>query len=319
MADQEDLRPVPRPAIAEDMTQLIGHTPLVRLRRVTEGCVATIVGKLEKSNPWGSVKCRIGVSMIRAAEADGRLDGETVIIEPTSGNTGVGIAGAAAARGYRCIIVMPDSMSLERRALLRALGAELVLTPGAGGMTEAIRKAEELAAQYPKAFIPMQFENPANPAIHETTTAPEIWQDTDGLVDIIVAGVGTGGTITGVARALKRVKPTLRAVAVEPSTSAVLSGRERGSHGIQGIGAGFVPAVLDRSLVDEVVTVSTEEAMTMTVRLAREEGILLGISCGAAVEAAVQVGRRADSAGKLIVVILPDTGERYLSGPPFAE
>lgn len=186
-------------------------------------------------------------------------------------------------------------------------------------MTEAIRKAEELAAQYPKAFIPMQFENPANPAIHETTTAPEIWQDTDGLVDIIVAGVGTGGTITGVARALKRVKPTLRAVAVEPSTSAVLSGRERGSHGIQGIGAGFVPAVLDRSLVDEVVTVSTEEAMTMTVRLAREEGILVGISCGAAVEAAVQVGRRADSAGKLIVVILPDTGERYLSGPPFAE
>jgi cysteine synthase A len=277
------------------------------------------VGKLEKSNPWGSVKCRIGVSMIQAAEGDGRLDPETVIIEPTSGNTGVGIAGAAAARGYRCIIVMPDSMSLERRALLRALGAEVVLTPGAGGMTGAIARARELAAQYPKSFIPMQFENPANPAIHETTTAPEIWQDTAGEVDIIVAGVGTGGTITGVARALKRVKPALRAVAVEPATSAVLSGRERGPHGIQGIGAGFVPAVLDRSLLDEVVTISTEQAMAMTTRLAREEGILVGISCGAAVEAAVQVGRRADSAGKLIVVILPDTGERYLSGPPFAD
>jgi len=320
MSDRDSMPAThPRPKIAQDMTELIGHTPLVRLRRVTEGCGATIAGKLEKSNPWGSVKCRIGVSMIDAAEREGKIGPDTVIIEPTSGNTGVGLAGAAAARGYRCIIVMPDSMSLERRALLRALGAELVLTPGADGMPGAIARANELAAEHPNSFVPMQFENPANPAIHEVTTAPEIWEDTDGQVDIVVAGVGTGGTITGIARALKRVKPQLKAIAVEPSTSAVLSGNERGRHGIQGIGAGFVPGVYDPTVVDEVVAVSTEEAMEMTVRLAREEAILVGISCGAAAQAAVQVGRRPESVGKLIVVILPDTGERYLSGPPFSE
>ena len=319
MNDSNALRSCPRPKIADDMTQLIGHTPLVRLRRVTAGCGAEIVGKLEKNNPWGSVKCRIGVSMIEAAEREGKLDPDTVIIEPTSGNTGIALAGAAATKGYRCILVMPDTMSMERRHLLRALGAETVLTPGAVGMKGAIAQAEELLEQHPKAFMPMQFQNPANPRIHGVTTAPEIWEDTDGRVDILIAGVGTGGTISGAGGALKAVKPELRVIAVEPDESPVLSTGRTGKHRIQGIGAGFVPDVLDMNLLDEVVRVRSDDAFSMALRLAREEGILAGISSGAAVCAAVEVGSRAENAGKLIVVILPDTGERYLSGPPFAE
>lgn len=319
MSGTDALGSRPRPKIANDMTELIGHTPLVRLRRVTEGCVADIVGKLEKQNPWGSVKCRIGVSMIEAAEREGKLDTETIIIEPTSGNTGIGLAGAAAAKGYRCILTMPETMSRERRSLLRALGAEVVLTPGADGMQGAIAKAQDLVEQYPKAFMPMQFENPANPQAHRETTAPEIWQDTGGEVDIVVVGVGTGGTITGLAEALKGMKPELIAIAVEPDESPVLSGGQPGRHSIQGIGAGFVPGVLNMDVVDEVVRVRSEDALDMTARLAREEGILAGISSGAAVCAAVEVGNRPENDGKLIVVVLPDTGERYLSGPPFAE
>ena len=319
MSAARSLQSRPRPRIANDMTELIGHTPLVRLRRVTEGCGAEIVGKLEKNNPWGSVKCRIGVSMIAAAEKAGEVDADTVIIEPTSGNTGIGIAGVAAAKGYRCILVMPDTMSVERRSLLKALGAEVVLTPGEHGMRAAIARAEELCAEHPKSFMPMQFENPANPRVHRETTAPEIWEDTEGRVDILVAGVGTGGTITGTASALKAVKPELKAVAVEPDESPVLSTGQAGRHRIQGIGPGFVPGVLDMDVVDEVVRVRSDDAFTMTVRLAREEGMLVGISCGAAVCGAVEVGMRPENEGKLIVVVLPDTGERYLSGPPFTE
>lgn len=311
------VRPVPK--IADDMTQLIGHTPLVRIRKVTEGCGAQIVGKLEKTNPWGSVKCRIGVAMIEAAEREGKLDSDTVIVEPTSGNTGIGLAGAAAAKGYRCILTMPETMSVERRSLLRALGAEIVLTPGSEGMRGAVARAEQLLAELPKAFMPMQFANPANPQIHRETTAPEIWEDTDGRVDIVVAGVGTGGTITGVAEALKPLKPSLQVIAVEPAESPLLSGGQPGPHKIQGIGANFIPEILNREILDEVVPIPSQEAMDMAVRLAREEGILVGISCGAAVSAAVKVGSRPENAGKLIVVILPDSGERYLSGPPFVE
>jgi cysteine synthase A len=319
MSDPKALTTVARPKIADSMAELIGHTPLVRLHRVAEGCEAQIIAKLEKNNPWGSVKCRIGVSMIEAAERAGHLHPDSVIIEPTSGNTGVGLAGAAAAKGYRCILTMPETMSVERRRLLQALGAEVVLTPGTDGMRGAIARAQELVAADSRAFMPMQFDNPANPAIHRETTGPEIWEDTDGQVDILVAGVGTGGTLTGCAEALKSVKPEVKAVAVEPDESAILSGGQPGPHRIQGIGAGFVPGVLRMDLVDEVVRVKSQDALDMTLRLAREEGILVGISCGAAVCAAVEVGKRPGNAGKMIVVILPDTGERYLSGPPFAE
>jgi cysteine synthase A len=305
--------------IAQAVTELTGNTPLVRLRRVTDGAVATVVAKLEMFNPCGSVKDRIGVSMIEAAEREGRIGPETVVIEPTSGNTGIALAFVCAAKGYRLTLVMPDTMSKERRDILRALGAELVLTPGAEGMPGAVRKAEELAVADARCFIPQQFNNPANPEIHRRATAEEIWNDTDGGVDIVVAGVGTGGTITGVAQALKPRKSSLRAVAVEPAGSPVLSGGARGPHTIQGIGAGFVPQVLDMSLVDEVVTVSDDDARTMGRRLAREEGLLVGISSGAACWAAVEVGKRAQSRGKLVVVVLPDTGERYLSTPMFAE
>lgn len=319
MADRPSLPVRPFPKIADDVTQLIGHTPLVRLRKVTAGCGAQIVGKLEKTNPWGSVKCRIGVAMIEAAERDGKLDLDTVIVEPTSGNTGIGLAGAAAAKGYRCILTMPETMSIERRSLLKALGAEIVLTPGPEGMAGAIARAEQLLAELPKAFMPMQFANPANPQIHRETTAPEIWEDTDGGVDIVVAGVGTGGTITGIAETLKPLKPSLQIIAVEPAESPLLSGGQPGPHRIQGIGANFIPQILNREILDEVVPIPSQEAMDMALRLAREEGILVGISCGAAVCAAVRVGSRPENAGKLIVVILPDSGERYLSGPPFAE
>jgi cysteine synthase len=306
--------------IADSITDLIGRTPLVRLSRIGEGVGATVLGKLESMNPAGSVKDRIGLSMIEAAEAEGRITpGRSVVVEPTSGNTGIALAFVCAARGYRCILTMPETMSTERRTLLRAYGAELVLTPGAEGMRGAIAKAEEIAASTPDAFVPQQFENPANPGIHRRTTAEEIWADTDGEIDVLVAGVGTGGSITGVAQVLRERRPGFRAVAVEPTDSPVLSGGQPGPHRIQGIGAGFVPDVLDTDAYDEVVRVSSDDAFATTRRLAREEGILAGISSGANVWATLEVARRPENAGKTLVTFLCDTGERYLTTPLFGE
>lgn len=305
--------------IAQDITALIGNTPLVRLNRVSQGTGVEFLAKLEFQNPGGSVKDRIALSMIAAAEERGLIDSETIILEPTSGNTGIGLAMVAAAKGYRCALVMPDTMSVERRKLLKAFGAELILTPGSEGMPGAIAKAEELAAGDSRYFIPQQFDNPANPAIHRSTTAEEIWRDTDGALDLFVAGVGTGGTLTGVASALKDRLPELQVVAVEPADSPVLSGGEPGPHKIQGIGAGFIPAVLDQDLVDEVFTVANEEAFAMARRLPREEGLLVGISSGAAVHAALEVARRPENMGKRLVVVVPSFGERYLSTPLFAD
>ena len=297
----------------KDITQTIGHTPLIRLNRVTAGVNAEIYAKCEFFNPLSSVKDRIGVNMIDAAEKAGRIDRDTVIVEPTSGNTGIALAFVCAARGYRLILTMPDSMSMERRKLLHFLGAELVLTPAAEGMTGAIRKAEELAAQHGKSFIPQQFQNPANPDIHRCTTANELWDDTDGKIDILISGVGTGGTITGVSEVLKQKKPSFRAVAVEPTKSPVLSGGQPGRHAIQGIGAGFVPSILNTGIIDEIVQVADEDALATARRVGREEGIPCGISSGAAVWAAIQVGARPENAGKLIVAILASSAERYLS------
>lgn len=299
--------------IANNMLELIGKTPLVRLNRLTEGLGSEVIGKVESYNPAGSVKDRIAYSMIKAAEEQGLLKQDTLIIEPTSGNTGVGLAFIAAAKGYHLIVTIPETMSVERRNLMKAYGAEVVLTPGADGMKGAIRKAEELAAENPNSFIPQQFKNIANPAIHKATTAEEIWQDTDGQVDIIVGGVGTGGTITGIGEALKERKPDLKVVAVEPFDSPVLSGGKPGSHKIQGIGAGFVPDVFNGKVVDEIIQVKNEDAFETGRRLAKEEGILAGISSGAATFAALQLAARPENKGKRIVVILPDTGERYLS------
>jgi len=305
--------------IASDITKLIGNTPLVRLNRVTDGAAATVVAKLESFNPLGSVKDRIGVSMIEAAERAGQITSDTIIIEPTSGNTGIALAFVCAAKGYKLVLTMPETMSVERRNLLKALGAQLILTPGPGGMSEAVRVAEELAARIPNSFMPQQFKNPANPAIHRETTALEIWRDTDGQVDLIVGGVGTGGTVTACAEVLKPKKPGLKVIAVEPAASAVMSGQPKGPHPIQGIGAGFIPDVMRVDLMDEIFRIETEDAITMARRLGREEGILAGISSGAAASAAVQIAQRAENAGKLIVVVLPDTGERYLSTPTFME
>ncbi len=299
--------------IADDVTKLIGNTPLVRLNRIVEGARATVVAKLESRNPAGSVKDRIGVSMIEAAERDGKIRKDTVLLEPTSGNTGIGLAFAAAAKGYPLTLTMPETMSMERRRLLLAYGAKLVLTPGSEGMKGAIAKANAMAAEDPRYLVLGQFDNPANPEIHRKTTAEEIWRDTDGKVDIVVAGTGTGGTVTGVAQVLKARKPSIRIVAAEPADSPVISGGKPGPHKIQGWGAGFLPKVLDTSLLDEVIKVTNEDAGRDARRLTREEGILSGISCGGAVWAAREVAKRPENAGKLLVVILPDTGERYLT------
>lgn len=305
--------------IADDITQLIGNTPLVRLNKLAQGLGARVVAKLESFNPGGSVKDRIGISMLKAAEDAGLIENDTVIIEPTSGNTGIALAFVCATRGYRLILTMPDTMSVERRQLLAAFGAEVVLTPGAEGIRGAIDMAEKLMRQNPKSFMPQQFKNPSNPQIHRVTTAEEIWRDTGGKVDILVSGIGTGGTISGVAEVIKSRKPQFRAIAVEPADSAVLSGGKPGPHKIQGIGAGFVPEVLRLDLIDEIIKVTNEDALTTARRLAREEGILAGISSGAATWAALEVARRTEDKGKLIVVILPDTGERYLTTWLFPE
>lgn len=305
--------------IFSDITQTIGNTPLVKLNRITEGAGAAVIAKLESFNPLSSVKDRIGVAMIEDAERKGVLKKDTVIIEPTSGNTGIALAFVAAARGYRLILTMPDTMSIERRQLLKVFGAELVLTEGAKGMKGAVEKAEELVVSTPNSFMPQQFNNPSNPGIHRTTTAEEIWNDTAGKVDILVAGIGTGGTITGVAEVIKKRKPGFKAIGVEPDASAVLSGGTPGPHKIQGIGAGFVPQVLNRSAVDEVIRVTNDDAGETARRLAKLEGILAGISSGAAVWAALEVARRKENKGKLIVAILPDTGERYLTTWLFQE
>lgn len=305
--------------IAKDVTELIGNTPLVRLNRITQGAVAQVVAKLEFFNPAHSVKDRIGFSMIDAAEQAGLLHRDTVIVEPTSGNTGIGLAMVCAARGYKCVMTMPETVSKERRMILRAYGAEVILTPGSEGMSGAIKKAEELVASDPKKyFMPQQFKNPANPEIHRKTTAEEIWRDTDGKVDILVAGVGTGGTITGVGEVIKSRKPSFKAIAVEPDASPVLSGGQKGSHPIQGIGAGFVPDVLNTKIYDEIIRVKNEDAFETARRMAKEEGLLVGISSGAATWAALQVARRPENTDKLIVVIIPSFGERYLSTALFA-
>ncbi|HKM56849.1 MAG TPA: cysteine synthase A [Isosphaeraceae bacterium] len=316
---------IARGRIYDDITQTIGNTPLVRLRKVVEGCHAQVVAKLESFNPLWSVKDRIGVAMIDAAEAAGLIRKDTVVIEPTSGNTGIGLAFTCAARGYRLVVTMPESMSLERRRLIKAFGAEIVLTPAAEGMPGAVRKAEELVRNTPNAFMPQQFKNPANPEIHRRTTAEEIWRDTEGKIDILVAGVGTGGTITGCGEVLKSRKPSVRIIAVEPLNSPVISQSRHheplrpGPHKIQGIGAGFIPEVLNPKVIDDVIAVRDDEAFEMTRRLASEEGILCGISCGAAVVGAIAAARRPENAGKLVVVVLPDLGERYLSTPLFPE
>ena len=305
--------------IANEVTELVGNTPLVRLRRLVAGGKADVVAKLEFYSPAHSVKDRIGVSMLDAAEKAGKIKPDTIILEPTSGNTGIGLAFACAARGYKLVLTMPDTMSKERRMILRAYGAEVILTPGSEGMPGCIKRTEDLAASDPRYFIPQQFKNPANPEIHRKTTAEEIWRDTDGKVDILVAGIGTGGTITGVGEVIKARKPAFSCVAVEPDASPVLSGGQRGPHPIQGIGAGFIPDVLNTKIYDEVIRVKNDDALAMARRAPREEGLLVGISAGAALWAAVEVARRSESAGKLIVVIIPDFGERYLSTTLFAD
>ncbi len=314
-----------RGKIYDDITQTIGQTPLVRLRRVIGDAKATVVAKLESFNPLWSVKDRIGVSMINAAEREGKINKDTTIVEPTSGNTGIGLAFCCAARGYKLMVTMPETMSLERRRLLKAFGAEVVLTPGEKGMNGAVAKAEELVKSIPNSFMPQQFQNPANPEIHRRTTAEEIWNDTQGKVDFLVSGVGTGGTITGVSEVIKPRKPSFKAIAVEPVTSPVIAQKLKGQplqpgrHKIQGIGAGFIPGVLNTGIVDEVIQVNDDDAFAMSRRMAREEGILGGISSGAAVVAALQLAKRPENAGKLIVVVLPDLGERYLSTPLYPE